>query len=755
MRRILFRLTLSWLLLGLSAAAPAEPLRLDPARLEASMPALARTALAQYQDNDAERRLTTRLRLQLVAGQPAQALASIQTLRELQSGQGLADADIGYLQYELYARALLASAADNTGFEPAFKAAFRSRFGSLSGPQAFRASQSFSYDLARAEQAVQRGLAGIKPGEEITLDTALRLLRDYQPWLVYQAILPLSAALLSEDEANRYSVEAVRVRSGTASLSAYVVRPKGATEPLPAALLFTIYAEPQRSWAPAIQAAARGYAGVVAFSRGKLDSPDAVAPYEHEAIDVNAVIDWISKQPWNDGRVAMYGGSYEGFSQWAALKKPHPALKTIVPYVAAIPGLGLPMENNVFLTANYAWAFYVGNNRTLDHQVYNDTQRWNQLSDRWFESGRPFREIDRVDGMPNPLLQRWLQHPNYDAYWQAMVPYGREFASIKIPVLSITGYYDDGQISAIEYVKQHYRHRPQADHYLVIGPYDHFGAQSYRKQAVLRGYAIDPVAQIDTPRMTFDWLDHVLRGAPRPALLKDKVNYQLMGANRWGHAASPQALERHPRKLYLDGDKLSAGKPSRSASRSQTVDLKDRQTSHNDYYPSPIVRRELEAGNGLLFTSEPLADAATLAGSFSGRLNLTINKRDVDLGLVLYELTPAGEYIHLSYFLGRASHLTGAADMSRRQLLTPGKATALSFSRTRMVARELQKGSRLVLIANVNKNSGAELNHGTGKAVSRESRADAGAHLQLRWHNDSYISLPLQPAAASASSPSR
>lgn len=32
---------------------------------------------------------------------------------------------------------------------------------------------------------------------------------------------------------------------------------------------------------------------------------------------------------------------------------PASALATIVPYVAFMPGLGLPMENNVGLTANY------------------------------------------------------------------------------------------------------------------------------------------------------------------------------------------------------------------------------------------------------------------------------------------------------------------------------------------------------------------------------------------------------------------
>lgn len=71
-------------------------------------------------------------------------------------------------------------------------------------------------------------------------------------------------------------------------------------------------------------------------------------PYEYETKDVNAVIDWIIQQSWSNGRVGMYGGSYSGFAQWAAAKYLHPALKTIVPYVAAIPGLGLPMENNVF-----------------------------------------------------------------------------------------------------------------------------------------------------------------------------------------------------------------------------------------------------------------------------------------------------------------------------------------------------------------------------------------------------------------------
>ena len=86
--------------------------------------------------------------------------------------------------------------------------------------------------------------------------------------------------------------------------------------------------------------------------------------------------------------------------------------------------------------------------------------------------------------------------------------------------------------------------------------------------------------------------------------------------------------------------------------------------------------------------------------------------------------------------------------MSRRQRLTPGRISFVPFSRTRMVARELRKGSRLVVIVAVNKNSGAQLNCGTGRDVSDESIADAAVPLKIRWHNDSCVSLPLMKCGA-------
>lgn len=262
----------------------------------------------------------------------------------------------------------------------------------------------------------------------------------------------------------------IKTRDG-ATLSATLALPDPRpAERMPTIMVFDIYTNPEKQKAQAEEFAARGFAGIVADARGKRLSPDPIVPYEHEAQDTHAVLDWIVKQPWSDGKVGMIGDSYLGFTAWAATKHPHPALKGIAVSAAAIPGLGLPMHNNVFLSANYQWAFYVTNNKLLDDAVNDDNQRLRNLARNWFMSGRPYREIDAVDGTPNPLLQRWLTHPAYDKYWQAMVPYKKDFARVNIPVLTITGYYDDGQISALHYLKQHLAYGRNPEHYLVIGP---------------------------------------------------------------------------------------------------------------------------------------------------------------------------------------------------------------------------------------------------------------------------------------------
>ncbi|MHC5004577.1 MAG: CocE/NonD family hydrolase, partial [Planctomycetota bacterium] len=54
-----------------------------------------------------------------------------------------------------------------------------------------------------------------------------------------------------------------------------------------------------------------------------------------ETRDAVQIIEWIAGQPWCDGNVGMFGGSYLGITQYMAASQSPPALKAIFPVVAA------------------------------------------------------------------------------------------------------------------------------------------------------------------------------------------------------------------------------------------------------------------------------------------------------------------------------------------------------------------------------------------------------------------------------------
>ncbi|BAH39974.1 putative hydrolase [Gemmatimonas aurantiaca T-27] len=737
------------LCIAATRSVDAQPLRLapaaerEPALLDTEVRRLAIALLAQPDGlSDAARslrQLTDRAYLQLAANDSTGALASLRTIAARSDAPRAADNP---------ALVLLTARAEAGMAAPTFERALRQRLTALSDRDAFEVGWYLETPFFVFERNLASAVSRATTRDSLSNADAITLVRSHVMQRALQALESSLPEVLAAENTRRYLTDTavlVRTREGI-TLSAVVVRPRRTTTRQPTAFNFTIYTNSRQHLETARRAASHGYVGVVADARGKRLSRDTIRPYEAEANDTHAVLDWIAAQPWSDGRIGMYGASYEGFTAWAATKRKHPALRTIVVSAAAIPGQGVPMENNVFLTANYAWPFYVSNNRELDNDTYFDRNRWNQLAERWYESGRPFRDIDQVDGTPNPLLQRWLTHPTFDSYWQRMVPYGADFARIDIPVLSITGYFDDGQISALHYVREHMRYRPDAAHYLVIGPYDHGGAGAARKSAEVRGHVLDSVAQFNTTTLTFAWLDHVLRGAPRPALLADKVNHQVMGANVWRHAPSLAALAERPLRLYPTAARDGAHFTLDTARKDhpgivRIANMADRTTQHVGYYPVNVLGPVPEFGDALTFVSAPFSAPTEVSGAISGSLEVITNTRDFDFNVVLYELLPDGRVFHLSYYLGRASHVR---DLAQRKLLVPGQQTTLPFTRSRMTSRRMQAGSRLLLVIDVNKDAGHQVNHGTGGDVSAERASDAVTPMSLRLMPGSFVDVPVR-----------
>jgi putative CocE/NonD family hydrolase len=746
--------------LALSAVAAASP-----ESLSAVMPGLAQQVLAVYGEADRDTYLDNLFRLHIVAGRYAEASKTLLALRDLRRSTGPARSPATNVPDEVYVGAKLKQGTGGLSFDEAFKQSFRAVVGRLDDKTAaYQVPWVFGTSLNRLQDNLRVALGRRQGRATITLPDAVDLVRKYLAAQAYRSFPPSFAALQEEDDRRRYIIEKdVRVRTPDgATVCALVVRSRTASGRIPALLNFTIYADPSTTLSEARRTASHGYAGVEGLTRGKGCSPDQPIPIEHDGTDAAALIEWISRQAWSDGRVGMYGGSYEGFTQWAAAKHMPKALKAMMPSVTFAPGVDFPMDGNVFMNYAYPWPFYTTNVKALDDATYYDNERWSRLTHEWYVSGRAYRQLDKIDGTPNPVFDRWIDHPGYDAYWQRVIPYENEFARIKIPVLTTTGYYDSGQIGALYYFAQHYKYDPTAEHYLVIGPYDHIRGQRGTVSPlgatmnVLRGYELDSAAQLDIGELRYQWFDYVFKDAPRPALLKDKVNYEVMGANLWKHAPSIAAMADQTLRLHLsavkagDAYRLSEQTPVGDGFVTQVVDLADRTDVARMSAGGDMVDQALDdwsivdtapnIGHALEFVSDPFTRPTELSGLFSGRLDFITNKADFDFNVTLFELTPKGEYHQLSYYWARASFVE---DRGHRRLLIPGKRQHLTIASGRLTSRQLRPGSRLVVALGVIKQMGEQINYGTGKDVSDETIADAGVPLTIRWFADSFIDAPV------------
>src|SRR5882757_2014611 len=539
---------------------------------------LAARLVPVYEEPDADRYLANLSVLQMAALDYTAADGSRLSLRErrrnteagLPVGRGIV--------YDMYARARALEAENRSLFADNFAASFREMVSRLDDQDAYTVIRWLETPLPELRNALQAVLDGLRNKDRIDQAEAVELIRSYVSFEAYRTFNPLIAGLGAEDDNRRYEVENENIKgAGGAGISAMVIRPKGRTAVLPALLEFTLSGS--RNYAK--ECAAHGYAGVVAYARWNRSSPEGLSPFEHDGDDARAVIAWIARQPWSDGRVGMYGDGYGAFTPWATAKRPPPALKAIATSASIAPGISFPMEGGIFRNSAYRWSLHEPTAMAADRNSDDDEAQWSALDQTWYRSGRRYRDLGRIFGRPNPIFIRWLNHPSYDRYWQKLVPYREQFAKLNIPVLTTTGYYADSQAADLYFFSQHLRYNPHADHTLIIGPYDD-GVMELGPSATLHGYQVDSAARANLRELRYQWFGHVLKGTAEASLLKDRVNYQVMGANEWRHAPSLDAMAGHTLRLYMDGNAseenhlLTRRRNAKSAFVQESVSLADR-----------------------------------------------------------------------------------------------------------------------------------------------------------------------------------
>ena len=418
-----------------------------------SLGTLAQQVAVAYHDDNRARYLDNLFRIQLVAGRYTEAIGSFQSLRDSRAGNPSPQTRAMDVQHGIDAQAA-AKQHDGLPADLALRQAFQEVLGpSDDRTQALVIRAILLANQANLQRTASEAVTRSQRQDSIPITDAIALIRAYQVAQAYRHLAPLAEDLAAQDDARRYVIEKdvpVRTPDG-ATVCALIVRPRAMTGRLPTLLDFTIYADPDANMSEARRTASNGYAGVVGLTRGKGCSPDTPVPYVYDGADAAVLIDWITSQPWSDGRVGMYSGSYDGFTQWAAAKHMPRGLKALMPGAPVAPGLDVPMEGNIVWNFIYPWPFYTTDVKGLDNQTYFDNARWRRLNREWYVRGGAYRDLEQLDGTSNPIFDQWISHPDYDAYWQAMIPYEEDFARIRIPVLATAGYYFGGPGAAVHY----------------------------------------------------------------------------------------------------------------------------------------------------------------------------------------------------------------------------------------------------------------------------------------------------------------
>jgi len=507
--------------------------------------------------------------------------------------------------------------------------------------------------------------------------------------------------------------------------------------------------------------ASHGYAFALIDVRGRGNSGGDFEPFAQEPRDGHDVVEWLAQQPFCDGKVAMWGGSYAGFDQWATAKELPTHLTTIVPVAAAHPPLDYPSLDNVGETYDVQW-FTFTSGHAGQQNLFGDQKFWRTKFLDAYKKHLPFKSLDSFVGNPLVNFQRILKHPMADGYYDAMVPTREQFQKINLPILTITGQYDGDELGALTFYRDHLANASpevRTKHFLVIGPWDHAGTRTPTDE--VGGVKFGPGALVDLNDLHRQWYDWTMKNGAKPEVLKNQVAYYLLapgntGANgEWKYADNFEALVANPRTFYLDSKNGDANGVFRSGSLAEnqpkegadkfTYDPLDTKRGEN---VEGIDPKEKTAGldqtyalsigdDGLVYHTAPFSNETSLIGCPAVTLWVSIDTPDTDLSADLYEIQPDGTSIALWSDIRRLRYRESPREA---KLVKPGEIVRCDFNPGLFVARRLMKGSRLRLVISSPNSILWQKNYNSGGVVADETAKDARTAQVQVYHNATHAS---------------
>jgi predicted acyl esterase len=98
---------------------------------------------------------------------------------------------------------------------------------------------------------------------------------------------------------------------------------------------------------------------ILVDGRGVAQTPGTLDVFsKQEALDYYDAIEWAARQPWSDGNVGLYGGSYNATIQWNVAALHPPSLKAIAPLASDADAYrDLAYPGGIFLQNYRRWWF--------------------------------------------------------------------------------------------------------------------------------------------------------------------------------------------------------------------------------------------------------------------------------------------------------------------------------------------------------------------------------------------------------------
>ncbi len=479
-------------------------------------------------------------------------------------------------------------------------------------------------------------------------------------------------------------------------LNADIYRPQSGDRQ-PALLTLTPYTSAY-AYGTASAYARAGFAVVVVDVRGRGGSGGAFDLY-NDAADGAACVDWVARQDWCDGKVALFGGSYAGLNQWAIAARASEALKAIAPVAAPMPGFDADGVNGVFPLNNLRWTSFI-RGRGVHQALFADEAFWRALFTRHTQAGDPIGALPDLLGSTDTTLSLIIDAFSDPQYWAARVPDRAALGRVAIPVLTVTGTADNAQRGALEYRRRHLEARPDARHFLVMGPWDHAGRRDPLR-ALTDPETVDSrtveSAEHDTLVGFYNW---ALRGAPLPALLQagDRAEaVYIAGAEVWRR--TPGASAARGETLHLKRDGAMATQPDdapgslawpdcpphdASASPEADPETPDLFALLGGERPQTDWIYRQDFGWFQTFWTPPLAQSRWIVGAPRLECALSADVDAIDMACLVFERSEDGASVILS------SDMRRVGGLSR----TPRRVV---FDTFRFAARQLASASRVGL----------------------------------------------------------